>query len=879
MTEPRWRRYLRFFGPRNVDDLDEELRFHVEMRVRDYMANGMTEPEARAATVARLGDMAAAREDCVVIAKQRDVRMRRAQIVDAFTQDLRFALRTLGRQKTWTAVAVVTLALGIGATSAMYSVVNHLLLNPTPYPDGRRVMYVFQQPSQGGPNASNMTVTITPLGRTVSAWMAGARSFEALQPYQTQDLTLIADAGEPRIVQTARVLPTFAAFTGSRPILGRMFTEQEARDGAPVTLVSEALWRGQYGASDSILGRAIRSTGKTFTVIGVMPARFQLLRTLESETELWMPLDMTRGDDDGFQVIGRLRRGATPAAAAAELDSLTRRTATGTSAAPFVTVVAPPSSLVHFRDMLLLLSAAVGLVLLVACANVAHLLLARAATRQREMAIRSAIGAGTGRLFRQLFTESLMLATIGSAGGLLVAWGGLKALVLSRPQNLSALATATVDRNTLWLTIALAILTGVVFGVIGAAQAARDSSSEMLKSSSTGASQGRGRLRARGLLVVTEMAMCTMLLVGAVLLTRSMGFLQARDLGFDASRLYSVAVRLPEQRYPDPKARYAFHQALAERARSLPGVEALTVAAAAPLSSTFMVGALQAEGQADPPKGTTSFISFNGVTPDYFKMIGMRFALGGTFSDTTNAAGQAIVNETMARQLWPGQPALGKKLRVAYNGQGEWKTVVGVVADALTGGRTATSQPMLYFPGPSFSSVLLVRTSGDAAVVRNVAALARNMDATVAPPTINSIEEGMHRSMARPRFTMFLLGIFAAIAVALAAVGLYGVLAYSVAQRTREIGIRVALGATRRRVAMSVMSQGMALSLLGALLGLVGARWGAKLIGSQLYGVQQTDLMSFAVSVGALVGIALLATVLPVRRAVRVDPMIAMRAD
>ena len=877
MTEPRWRRYLRFFGPRHVDDLDEELRFHVEMRVRDYMRHGMTEEQARAATTARLGDMAAARQDCVVIAKQRDARMRRTQIVDAFVQDVRFALRTLGRQKAWTAVAVITLALGVGATSAMYSVVNHLLLNPTPYPGGDRVVAVYHQPTEG--NNTDMSVTITPMGRTVAAWLENHRSFDALEPYITGDATLLQNGAEPRALKTGTVLPTFATFTGMRPIAGRMFTADEARDAAPVTVISEALWRGQYGGSDSIVGRSINTFGKTLTVVGVMPAAFQLPRIMESETDLWLPLDLAKANDDGLQVIARLKPGADPVAAAAELDSIAVRTRSGDNSARYTTMVATPSSLLRFKDMLLLLSAAVSLVLLVACANVAHLLLARAATRQREMAIRTAIGAGAGRLFRQLFTESLMLAMVGCAGGLLVAWGGLKALVATRPRNLSALAGARIDESTLWVTIAIALLTGVVFGVIGAVQAARHPTSETLKSSSSGASEGHGRLRARGLLVVTEMAMCTMLLVGAVLLTRSMSYLQTRDPGFDAAHLYAVDVSLPQQRYPDPAKRYAFYRELETRAKPVSGVQSLTIASSAPLSSTFMIGALQTEGQPDPKPGTTSFISFNGVTPDYFRMVGMRFTLGGTFTDTTNAAGQAIVNEAMARDLWKTESAIGRRLRIVFNGQGEWKTVVGVVANALTNGRTSRGEPMLYLPGPTFSSVLLVRTAGDANITRIVSDIARNMDPTVPPPSVNNIEEGMHRSMARPRFTMFLLLIFAGIAVALASVGLYGVLAYSVAQRTREIGIRVALGATRGRVAATILRQGMALAIFGALAGLVAARWGAKLIGSQLYGIQQTDPLSFALGGGVLVAVAALACLVPVRRAVRVDPLAAIRAD
>jgi putative ABC transport system permease protein len=878
MSEPRWRRYLRFFGPRNVDDLDEELRFHVDMRVRDYVSAGMTEQQARAATAARLGDMVAARQDCVTIARQRDSRMRRTQVIDALTQDVRFAVRTLGRQKAWTAIAVVTLGLGIGATTAMYSVVNHLLLNPTPYPGGDRVVAVFHQPSEG--NNTGVNVTITPMGRAAAAWRSANRSFEALEPYKTDEARLLSTGEAPRVLQTATVLPSFASFAGERPIIGRVFTEQEARESAPVAMLSEALWRGQFGGHDSIIGRSITTFGKTLTVIGVMPAAFQLPRIMESETDLWLPLDLVKADDDGVKVIARLREGISAQSAAAELDSISARQSTEAGdRTRFTTVVAQPGTLVRFRDMLVLLSAAVALVLLVACANVAHLLLARAATRQREMAIRAAVGAGAGRLFRQLFTESFMLSLLGCAVGVGMGWAGLRAIIALRPRNFSSIASAHMDASTLWITVAVAVVTGLVFGVIGAVQAARHSTSETLKASSNSASEGHSRLRGRGLLVVTEMALCTMLLVGAVLLTRSMIYLQARDPGFDASRLYAVGLSLPEARYPDAKSRLAFYRQVEERTRALPGIAATTIAGAAPLSSAFLIGALQAEGQPDPAPGTTSFINYNGVTPEYFRMIGMRFVLGATFTDTTTAAAQAIVNEAMARSLWPGQPAVGRKLRVVYNGQGQWKTVVGVVADALTKGRTDRGEPMLYLPGATFYAVLLVRTSTEADINRVVSRVVTELDPSVAPPTVQSVEDGMRRSMASPRFTMLLLSIFAGIAVALAAVGLYGVLAYSVAQRTREIGIRVALGATRGRVAMSVMGQGMLLAAVGAVLGLIGARWGASLVGSQLYGVRQTDPLSFGLGAAALVTIAALACVLPVRRAVRVDPIIAMRAD
>jgi putative ABC transport system permease protein len=878
--EPRWRRYLRFFGPRGVADLDDELRFHVEMRVRDYIARGMSESEARAATAQRLGDLALARDTCATIATRRDTRMRRAQLIDAFTQDVRFALRTLARQKTWAAVAVITLALGIGATSAMYSVVNHLILNPTPYPGGDRVVVLFQQPSQG--NNTGMSVALTPMGRVVAAWREHARSFEALEPYQTNDVTLASPNAEPRTVHTGSILPSFAAFAAERPLIGRLFTAAEAAGGGDVLLLGEGMWRARYGGEPDALGKTIRVNERLYTIIGVMPASFQLPRAMEDEMDLWLPLDFARADDDGMKVIGRLRRGVSSAAAGAELDSITRRTeAANSTSSRYTTVVRGPAESLRFGDMLLLLSSAVALVLLIACANVAHLLLARAATRQRELSIRAALGAGTGRLFRQLLTESLILSIAGCAGGLVVGWASLRALVAARPESLSVLTAVRMDQSTLFVTAALAVATGLAFGVIGAMQASRHSASETLKAGAQTSSEGRLRVRGRGLLVVTEMALCTALLVGASLMIRSIMHLQVLDPGFDASGLYAMHVELPRDRYASPAARQAFYQHVAERAAKIPGFTATTIAAAPPLSSAFLIGALQVEGQPDPPKGTTAFVPYNAVLPDYFSMLKMPIIRGSTFTDTSEAAAQAIVNEAMADSLWRGRSPLGSRVRVVYNGQGQWRTVVGVVRNALTRGLTQRSvQPMLFVPGAgSFTTALVVRTSGDGAPTKTLASIVSSADARLAHPSIQNIEEGMRRSIARPRFTMFLLTVLTSIAVGLAAVGLYGVLAYTVAQRTREIGIRMALGASRRAVAGSVLRQGLGLALFGAMLGLIVARWGSTIVGSMLYGVRPTDGASFAAGAAVLFVIATLACLIPVRRAVAVDPIIAVKAD
>ena len=883
--DPKWRRYLRFFGFRGVADLDDELRFHVEMRVRDCMARGMSEHEARAATAQRLGDLASARDRCVTIATRRQRRMTRAQIIDALVQDLRFAGRTLRRQKGWTAVAVLTLALGIGANSAMFSVVNHLLLNPIPYPNSDRVVLLYQEPSQG--NTTGMTVMMLPMARVVTAWRDNARSFESIEPYITTDVTMERQGSAPRVIHTAAVLPSFAQFAGRRPIIGRMFTQDDLANDEGVVLLSEGMWRAQYGADPNVVGQSLSVNNKPATIVGVMPGVFQLPRTSDGDMDLWRPLNLTRHDDDGLINVARLRPGIPAAAAMRELDAITRRVEGETKSARYSAKVVRPSELVGFQDSLVLLSVAVGFVLLIACANVAHLLLARAATRQREMAIRAAVGAGAGRLFRQLLTESLLLSLAGCAGGLAVGWAGLKLLVSARPDSLSDLAAARMDGTTLFATISLSVTTGLVFGLIGAFQASRLSTHDALKAGSSGSSglsgtsHARAHGRLRGALVVTEMAVCTMLLIGAALLVRSVVSLQTRDPGFDSKGLYSIDVELPQDRYKTPALHEAFYRELIDRARTLPGMKGFTIASSAPPFSFFQVGALQIEGQPDPAPGTTSFIPGNSVRPEYFKLIGTRIVEGGTFTDTSRAAAQVIVNEGMARKYWPTGSPLGHKLRIVYNGKGEWKTIVGVVANSFSRGLTRdASSPMLYFAGLSlYRPWLIVRTSGDATFIPAIGSIISSLDPHLPPPQVTNIEQAMSKSIAGPKFTMFLLMIFTIVAVGLAAIGLYGVLAYTVAQRTREIGIRMALGASRRVVARSVMSQGMLLAGIGAVIGLAAARAGAKLIGSMLYGVQQTDPVAFAAGGVMLVVIAALACLVPARRALSVDPLIAMRAD
>jgi predicted permease len=878
-----WRRYLRFWGPRAEADVDDELAFHIDMRARDYVERGMTEPDARRAATRRLGDLATARAECIVITARRERRMTRAQLIDAFVQDVHFAWRTLRRQKGWTTVAVITLALGIGANTAVFSVVNTLFLHPLPYPNADRIAFIYEEPSQG--NNTGMRVMVTPPTTLVRTWRETSRSFEAIEAYTSSDRAMRTTDGTPASVPTASVLPSFGKFVGAHAIIGREFTTDDIANGGRVVLLSEPFWRSRYGGDRGVIGKGITLDNQPYTVIGVMPMAYRLPRLTDAVSDVWLPLDL-RDEGLGLSVIGRLRPNVTMADATRELDALYARSSAkaatkGGFMKDFRVKLTSPREMVSFRQSLLLLSAAVALVLLIACGNVAHLLLARTASRQRELAIRGALGASRLRLVRQLLTESLILAAAGCVGGVIVGWAGLHLLVALRPASLPELAEARVDGMTLLVTAAIAAVTGLAVGMLGAFQSARFAAHDALKAGATSVSQSRRQRRVRSSLVVSEMALSTVLLVGATLLVRSIIHLQTTDPGFNPSRLYALQIGLPESRYKTPTSRTVFLSELSDRIRRIPGVTASTVAAGAPPSRSFMIGALQIEGDPAPPAGTTSFVDYNGVEPDYFKMMGIRLVEGTTITDTTKATSQALVNEGFARKYWPGKSALGHRIRVLYMGQGDWRTIVGVAGDALTSGLTGdASRPMLYTPAMDlFQPVLLIRTAAGADPMPVVRAVVLQADAALPPPNVTNVEDAMTRSVSGPRFTMMLLVVFTLLALVLAAVGLYGVMAYAVAQQTREIGIRIALGATPGAIAKAVLSRGVIMAAVGAVIGAIGARWGSKLLEHMLYGVTRTDAASFTIGVLVLIVTAVLACLVPMRRAVAVDPLIAIRAD
>jgi len=874
-----WRRYLRFWGPRAAADVDDELRFHIEMRVRDYIERGMSESEARIATAQRLGDLATQRAECMTITTRRERRMTRAQLIDALRQDVHFAFRTLGRQRGWTAVAVLTLALGIGANTAVFSVVNSLLLHPLPYPHADRITILFQEPTAG--NQTGMFVMVSPRLSLVRRWRESARSFEDIEAYSTTDVTLVPERGDAVSVHAASILPSLTSFAGQHPLIGRSFVNSDMLEGGHVAMISEGLWRGRFGSEPGVIGRALSLDGSLYTVIGVMPAAFRLPAILQNVTDVWLPLDM-HNEHVGLSTMARLRPGVSDDAARRELDSITKRldVAEGNRVG-FRAKLVPPAKLVEFRDSLLLLTAAVALVLLIACANVAHLMLARAATRHRELAIRAALGAGKGRLVRQLLTESLVLAAAGCAGGLVVGWLGLKLLLALRPASLASLNEAHMDITTLLVTIGLAVLTGLLFGMAGAMQSARQSTHEALKAGSQSTSHSRRQHRLRGLLVVSEIALSTTLLVSASLLVRSVVRLQTMDPGFRAEGMYAMPIVLPEKAYSTAAARHAFYAELVARARTVPGVQMAMMAEGAPPTQSILIGGLQLYGQPAPPEGTTGFINYNGVEPYYFREMGIKLREGTTFSDTSEKSDQVLVNEGFAAKYWPNGSAVGKRLRVVFNGNGDWMTIVGVVANAFTSGLTMeASQPMLYttFQG-RWQPALIIRATPGTNAIAAVRALVPQIDRHLPPPNVTNVEDAMRDSIATPRFTMLLLGLFTLLALVLAAVGLYGVLAYAVAQRTREIGIRIALGATRRAIGRVILGQGVLLAAGGIVIGLAGAFWASRFLDKMLYGVPRGDPLSFVAGTGLLLATAMAACLVPMRRAVGVDPLIAMKAE
>jgi predicted permease len=875
---PAWRRYLRFWRADIADDVDEELRFHTAMRVAEYMARGMTEDEARRAVRARLGDVDAARAECIALGQLRERRARRAGLVEGLRADVRFALRSLGRAPGWTAVALLTIALGIGATTAVFSVADALLVRTIPYPDASRVFMVFREFTiDGQQHFGGVPVAAVP------EWRRSARTVDAVVPFGRESGPL-GSGSDTITVQAAVIDTSFLAFAGVHPLVGRNFTAGEMTPGGPgAMLLTEQFWRRQYGGARDVVGKVVHFQGKPRTIVGVVPATLSIPDFKAERADVLVPLVVTP-QLYGTRAMVRLAPGASPDVATRELEEIMQRAHVVTAPADPMgrrLRLMRPQDQLEIRQALVMLAGAVGLLLLVACTNIAHLLLARGAARQRELAVRHALGAARRRLLRQLVTESIVLAVIGGALAIFIGWAGLRALMAVRPATLVALTHVSAHPDLLPIAATVAIVCGLAIGLLAALRTARRDLGTSLRAGASSTSLGGRRLRAS--LVIGEVALSTTLLVGALLLIHAVFGLQHTQLGFDARDLYAVSFSVPRVGTTTDGA--AFAETLRERAARIPGAERVTLAQNAPGIGNFQ--ALSAlETPEHPATGVAPLsTSQQSVAADYFSVMRLPLLAGRSFDQGSAARNEVIINRALAREIWPDGKVIGRRFRntiVRPRGPAyPWHTVIGVVPDVVRNLVESSMQPTLYMPLDETTAqrlTLLVRLHGKDATAR-----LKQFAASVAPDQPNvaivNVREKLDRTMAEPRFTMRILATFATLGVVLAAIGLFGVISYNVGQRTREIGVRMTLGATRGSIARLVVGDGIRLALLGIGAGLLGAVVGTRLIQSLLYGVPRLDPLSFGLGALLLLVVAVVACVVPMLRASRVDPAIAVRAD
>jgi putative ABC transport system permease protein len=808
--------------------------------------------------------------------------------MDTLLQDLRYSLRMLTNKPGFTVIAILALALGIGANSAIFSVVNTVLLRPLPYANPEKLVLVWTyfgpdlpQNWVSGPELADMRERSTMI-----------EDFAALT-YPSVSLTGI---GEPEQVQGAAVTANFFPTLGVQPSQGRSFTEEEDRPGGErVVILSHGFWERRFASNPGVINQTISLEGQNATIIGVMPQGFGILppdAQSPRNIEMWVPMAadfraQSRGNH-GMRVIGRIKPEFTVEQAQEEMKQISAALDQEFYKFGFGINIVPLHGHVvkTVRPMLWVLLGAVGFVLLIACANVANLLLARAVAREKEIAIRTALGAGRWRLIRQLLTESVVLATVSGAIGLLLAYLGLKALIAIAPDNVPRLNEMSIDARVLVFTIGVSMITGMIFGLVPAFQASKPDLNETLKEGGRGSTGGARGRRVRSILVVAEIAFALVLLTGAGLMIRSFIRLQEVKPGFKPENLLTMRLRLPQTKYADAAQLTPFYQQLIERVRALPGVRTVGTVSHLPLSGAYQSGTITVE-QPSASVDNASFECDRRITsPDYFEAMGIEVMNGRPFNDHDAQGGLMVclVDETFARRFWPNEDPLGKRVKIGGSqSTNPWLTIVGVVAHVKHYGLSAQGREFIYFPytqAPARQMFLAVRTEGDPSnLIGSVRKEIASMDPDQPIADIRNMEQIVYGSVAQPRFNMLMLGIFAVVALILAAVGVYGVMNYSVAQQTHEIGIRMALGAQQSHILAMVIQQGCLLVGIGVAIGLAGAFVITRFMSSMLYDVKAMDPATFGGVAVILALVALVASYIPARRATRVDPMIALRYE
>jgi putative ABC transport system permease protein len=821
----------------------------------------------------------------------------RPRPVDAVASDVRFALRTLRASPGFTAVVMLTLALSIGATTAIFSVVDAVMLRPYPYADMNRIMILSEITRDG----QGLSVAWP----NFKDWREQNQVFERFGVYRGSIANLTGGDQPERLIGSLVSSDVFKA-VGIEARVGRTFVPDEDRPGAPrIVVISERLWTSHFNGDPSAVGKSITLNGEAHTIVGVMPARMRFPSRL---TDVWLPLGLyvqtfpaDRGVHPGLTVVAKLRPGIGVARAAAEMDAIARRlekqypmpnTNHTVSVVPYYEQIVQ-----NIRPALLALVGAVSFVLLIGCANLANMLLARADGRQREIAIREALGASRWRIAQQMLTESMLMALGGGALGALLAWWSVNAFVASRPASVPRIDQIAVDLRVLAFAMVVSIATGIAFGL---APALRTSSIDLLASLKEAGrgSRGAGR-RTRSALVVAEVALALVLLIGAGLTIRSFSRLMAIDLGFDPSHVVTMRLNLPNARYPELVRWTAFHEELLRRAAAIPAVEAVGLNSAVPLDGAGSESAVRYEGQPPPrsahEEGTTAL--FHASTPDYFRAMGIAIVRGRSFTerDTAGTTPVVIVDETLVRKFFPNADPIGKRIAFESRGHGPdapsiWREIVGVVRPvrhyALVGGPANVQvyapfdQLPIYFRDRRPTMALLARTSLDpeqlAASIRQAA---RAIDPDIPVYGIQTMEHYVDQAMEQSRISMTLLALFGGLALLLSGLGIYGVLSYIVSRRTHEIGIRMALGATRRDVMRLIVGHGMALTIVGIAIGLAASWAITRSLSTLLVGISPHDPGTFTAIAVLLAAIAFVASYLPGRCATRVDPVIALRDE
>ncbi len=805
-------------------------------------------------------------------------------------QDLRYGVRMLFKSKGFTVVAVISLALGIGANTTIFSVVNALLLKSLPYNDSERIILVWGDTPAQGNHRNQVSAT------DVADWRNENGVFEEIATYSNWGAIFSGTGGEPERIPAMQVGDGYFRVMKAAPLLGRTFLPEEQEDGKDFVIVlGYGLWQRRFGGAPDIVGKAVSLSGKPYTIVGVMPANFRSLPSnlIEPQAEYYRPVaekyDEKERSSRHLRAIARLKSGVSLEQAQSELNVIARRMAlahpTDNNGYGVHLVSLGEDTIGGLRPTLLALFGAVVFVLLIACANVGNLLLTRTAARQKELAIRAALGAGRFRLVRQLLTESVLLALVGGGIGLVLALWGTSFVESIGSHVTPLLSGIKMDSRVLGFTVMISIATGIFFGLAPALRVSEPELSESLKEGGRSSGAGSSHNRLRSALVVSEIAMALVLLICAGLLLKSVVRLRDVNPGFNSENLLTMNISLPSARYPKPHDRVAFYKTLAERVEALPGVEAAGVTSVLPLSSNFDGRGLAVEDH-PKPRGEEISVDLYTTTPGYLRAMSVATLKGRSLTeqDAETSLPVALINETMAKELWAHEDPLGKRIKLAGSSdQQTWHTVIGIVSDVRQYGLDKKAPMQIYLPEsqyPTSFMTLVVHTSTDPkgliAPVRNAV---RTIDKEQAVYDIATMEQLLSDSISLRRFFMLLLIIFAGLALALASIGIYGVMNYTVAQRTHEIGIRMALGARTSDVLKLVLKQGLSLTFAGIALGLFAAFALTRLIASLLYAVTTADPGIFAATSLALASVALLACYIPARRATKVDPMIALRHE